>query len=219
MVTADRAPAISTPAQTDTATRADVSVVERVRRHPARFAALVGAGLLLIASILLPYWSITLHAPQYPGGLTVDAYTYKLTGDVFEVDGLNHYIGMMQLGEAAELERAISRIAIPIIALLAIGSFFVTSRWRWLLAAPVVAYPIVFVADLFAWLYYAGHSLDPNAALSSSISEFTPRILGKGVIGQFSTQASFGVGFYLALLAAVIVVVATYRRRADDAGA
>jgi copper chaperone NosL len=219
MVTADRAPAIPATARTDAGQRAMPGVIGRVRQHPLRFAGLVIAAILLVASIALPYWSITLHAPQYPGGLTVDAYTFKLTGDVSEVDGLNHYIGMMQLEDAAKIERAISRIAIPVIALLAVASFWVESRWRWLLVAPVIMYPVVFMIDLFIWLYYAGHSLDPNAALSSSIKEFTPRIFGTGVIGQFSTEATFGVGFYLVLLAAALVIAATYRKRAEDASA
>jgi hypothetical protein len=181
-----------------------------------RLAGLVLAGLLLIVSLFLPYWNITLHAPQYPMGLTVEAYTYKLTGDVSEVDGLNHYIGMMKLGDAAKIERSISRIAIPIVALLAIGSFFVRGRARWLLALPAIIYPVVFVIDLFIWLYYAGHSLDPTAALSSSIREFTPRILGTGTIGQFSTEAQFAFGYYLSVVAAIIVLAATYRRGRQD---
>lgn len=214
MITADQVP---TDSKTGSA-RVDEHhrLLARIQQHPIRFAGLVVAALLRIVSIALPYWSITLHAPQYPGGLTIDAYPYKLTGDVFEVDGLNHYIGMMKLGDAAVLEQTISRFAIPVIALLAVVSFWVRSRWRWLLVAPVVIYPIIFVLDLFAWLYYAGHSLDSTAALSSSIKEFTPRILGTGVIGQFSTEATFGIGFYLVVLAAIIVIAVTYRKRADD---
>jgi hypothetical protein len=73
--------------------------------------------------------------------------------------------------------------------------------------------------DLFAWLYYAGHSLDPTAALSSSIKPFTPRLLGEGDIGQFSTVASFGLGFYLALIAVLLVLAATLLGRSTDASA
>ena len=53
----------------------------------------------------MPYWSLVLHAPQYPGGLVVNAYINHLEGDVQEIDGLNHYIGMRPLGEAAQFER------------------------------------------------------------------------------------------------------------------
>jgi hypothetical protein len=66
---------------------------------------------------------------------------------------------------------------------------------------------------LFAWLYYAGHSLDENAPMSSSISEFTPRLLGEGTIGQFRTEANFQAGFYLAVGAAVIALVVTIWER------
>jgi copper chaperone NosL len=173
------------------------------------------AGVLLITSIALPYWSITLHAPQYPRGLAVDVYVYKMAPmkNVREVDGLNHYIGMIKLTDAAKIERSISRFGLPLLALLAVASFWLKGIWRWALRLPIVLYPVVFVADLFVWLYYAGHSLDPHAALSSSIHEFTPHLFGTGKIGQFSTEANFGNGFYLAIAAAAIVVVATLAGR------
>jgi hypothetical protein len=177
-----------------------------------RLGGLIVAAALLVLTMFMPYWSITLHAPQYPKGLTVNAYVNEMSGDVAEVDGLNHYIGMIKLQDAATFERAVSRFAIPAIGLLAVLSFWVRGGWRWLVALPIVIYPVVFTADLFAWLYYAGHSLDPTAALSSSIKPFTPAIFGTGVIGQFHTEARFEIGFFLALLAAAIVVAATIRR-------
>jgi copper chaperone NosL len=171
------------------------------------------AAVLLIASIFLPYWAITLHAPQYPYGLNIEVYVYKLTGDVREVDGLNHYIGMMPLEEAAQLERKVAPFAIPAVALLAVVSLWMRGRWKWLLLLPVVAYPIVFFIDLTAWLYYAGHTLDPTAALSGAIDPFMPQVLGTGYIGQFSTVASFGSGFYLAALAAILALIAIFLDR------
>lgn len=185
-----------------------------------RLGLLVVAAGLLILSIFLPYWHITLFAPQYPKGLRVHAYVNRLTGDVREVDGLNHYIGMIKLGDAATLERTMSRFAIPAIALLAVASFWIRGRWKWLAIIPVLAYPIAFAVDLFVWLYHAGHALDPHAALSSSIKPFTPHILGVGRIGQFHTDATFGIGFYLVLLAAVLAFVAVFleRRRARIEG-
>jgi hypothetical protein len=199
---------IALPARTHTQTRTVRLSSGQFRRRKLELSLLAVAAALLVGSLFLPYWNITLHAPQYPRGLNVAVYTHKLTGDVSEVDGLNHYIGMMQLGEAASLERSISRFAVPVVALLALSAFFVRGRSRWLLVAPVMLYPIVFVVDLAAWLYYAGHSLDPTAALSSSIGEFTPRVIGTGIIGQFSTEARFSAGFYLVLLAAALVVAA-----------
>lgn len=176
-----------------------------------RLALMIGAAGMLIASIRYAYWHIVLHAPQYPRGLYIDVFVNKMEPkrNVFEVDGLNHYIGMIKLTEAAELERAVSVYALPLLAVLAFVPFVWKNRWAWLLRVPMILYPIIFVADLFGWLYYAGHSLDPHAPMSSSISEFTPKIYGDGTIGQFRTSANFETGFYLALAAAVIALVVT----------
>jgi len=189
--------------------RTEAKGISMSRADLLRLGGLSLAAALLVLTIFLPYWSITLHAPQYPKGLTINAFVHEMRGDVSEVDGLNHYIGMIKLETAASLERTVSRIAIPIIALLALLSFWVQGRWRWLLATPAIIYPVIFAIDLFSWLYYAGHALDPKAALSSSIHPFTPTILGTGIIGQFSTVASFGIGYYLAVLSAIIVLAVT----------
>jgi hypothetical protein len=63
-----------------------------------------------------------------------------------------------------------------------------------------------------AWLHYYGQSLDPYAPLSGSIRPFSPPVLGEGIIGQFKTVASVFTGWYLALGAAVLVVVAVVIR-------
>ena len=76
------------------------------------------AAILLVISIFLPWWRLTLQAPQYPKGLTVIAYVNRVGGAVQEVDGLNHYIGMRPLNEAAEFERSIAIIGIAGLALL-----------------------------------------------------------------------------------------------------
>jgi hypothetical protein len=176
-----------------------------------RFGLMLSAAGLLIASIFYSYWHIVLHAPQYPKGLFIDVFVNKMEPkrNVFEVDGLNHYIGMIKLTDAATLERAISVYAIPIVALVAVASVLIKGRWSWLLRVPMILYPVIFAVDLFAWLYYAGHSLDPHAPMSSSIKEFTPRIFGDGRIGQFRTEAQFETGFYLAAAAALIALAVT----------
>ena len=174
------------------------------------------SALLLGVSTIFQFWSLTLNAPQYPDGLEVTIYTHKVTGDVSEVDGLNHYIGMMPLAEAAEFERSIAGPAIAIIVLLGAFAALLRHRWAPMLAVPIVLFPIVFAADLYFWLYRAGHDLDPTAALSSSIDPFTPAIWGEGIVGQFSTIAYFGVGFYIAVIAAVLAaagIIGMLRRR------
>ena len=77
---------------------------DELRSHRARYLTpmviFMLARVLLLASTFLPYWHMELDAPQYPKGLFLTAYVNHLSGDVKEIDGLNHYIGMRPLGEA-----------------------------------------------------------------------------------------------------------------------
>jgi copper chaperone NosL len=82
-----------------------------------------------------------LEAPQYPNGLFLTAYVNHLTGDVREIDGLNHYIGMRPLGEAAAFERAASVWMIIAMFLLVEGAAFIHSKWAVLLAIPAITFP------------------------------------------------------------------------------
>ena len=174
---------------------------------------LIAAAVLIGASLLFSFWGMNLRAPQYPSGLKAQIYITHLAGDVQELNGLNHYIGMMKLDQAAALERSLAVYLIPAFALLTLVAAFVRRRWWWLLAIPALGLPVVFIADLGAWLYYAGHALDPRAPLSSSIKPFTPPLLGEGKIGQFNVIASFEMGFYLVLAASILIAAAIVLRR------
>ncbi|MDH3216442.1 MAG: cytochrome C [Candidatus Krumholzibacteria bacterium] len=176
----------------------------------ALFAA---AGVLLLVSIFLPYWQLTLLAPQYPGGLKAQMYVNRLNGDVQEIDGLNHYIGMRPLGDAAKLERSLSVVMIVVLTLLTATAIFVHSPFALFLAIPAIIYPGVFLADLYFWMRSFGMNLDPKAPLSSAVKPFVPPLLGPGDVGQFKTVASWEAGLILALLASLTTIVALYFHR------
>lgn len=173
------------------------------------------ARVLLLVSIFLPYWHMELDAPQYPDGLFLTAYVNHLTGDVREIDGLNHYIGMRPLGEAAAFERAVAVWAIIAMFLLVEGAAFVHSRWAVLLALPAVTFPVAFLVDLYYWMRTFGLNLDPEAPLSAAVKPFVPTVLGEGGIGQFKTYADLGTGYWLAVGCAALTVIGfVFHRRA-----
>lgn len=179
-------------------------------------AVIIGIILIAIgalaASYFLPYWKITLYAPQYPDSLSVQIFLDHLEGDVREIDGLNHYIGMRPLGEAAVVERSLAHWAIiGICAFLLIYSFIPCARFSWLLIAPAVGFPIGFAADSFYWLYEFGNNLDETAPIN--IDPFTPPLFGEGEVGQFRTEAFPQVGFYLAVAAALLAIAAVWWAR------
>lgn len=183
-----------------------------VGRLPS-LAYLLAAGLLL-ASIALPYWNMTLLAPQYPGGLYVRVFVNRMTGDddpvldeVREIDNLNHYIGMRPLAEAAQFERSIAIPALILFAGLLLVAAFWRERWSWLLVVPPLLFPVIFLADMAYWLNVFGQNLDPYAPFSSAIQPFTPPILGEGVVGQFRTVAALDSGWVLAAVGSLLILV------------
>jgi len=188
-------------------------VAARRMRYVLPTLFLVAAAVLIIISIFLPYWSLVLHAPQYPQGLVVYAYLNHLEGDVREIDGLNHYIGMRPLGEAAQFERSISVFAIGALIMLVLAAVFVHSPWSALLTLPAILLPVVFLGDLYFWLSNFGQNLDPNAALSSAIEPFTPTILGEGLIGQFRTVAFADFGLLMAFAASILILIGLFFQR------
>ncbi|MBI2976168.1 MAG: cytochrome C [Chloroflexi bacterium] len=177
-------------------------------------ALLMLAALMLMISMFLPYWSMTMHAPQYPKGLRVDVYLNHLEGDMFEIDELNHYLGMPTLDAGGQLERSISFFAVVALGLLLIAGVFVHNQWAGVLALPVLGFPLAFLADMYLILYRYGHSIDPTSALGGAVKPFTPPLLGEGTVGQFGTVAGFGIGFYLVLGAVGVLLAGLWFHRA-----
>lgn len=174
---------------------------------------LMAARVTLLISVFLPYWHMELEAPQYPNGLYLTAYVNNLEGDVKEIDGLNHYIGMRPLDQAAAFEKAAAVWMIVAMVLLVEGAAFVHSKWAVLLALPAIGFPIGFLGDLYFWLRTFGQNLDPSAPLSAAVKPFTPTLLGEGGIGQFRTYSEIGVGLWLAFACAGLTIVALFFHR------
>jgi hypothetical protein len=180
-------------------------------RKPSRLLA--GSTLLLLISLLLPYWVLRLDAPQFPDGLTITAYVNRLEGDVGELEGLNHYVGLGSFEDAAVLERSVALFAIVGLALLLVAALYIHSRWVLMLTLPALLFPIVFLIDLQYWLYDFGHNLDPLAPLAAAVGEFTPPIFGPAEIAQFDTLALPGFGLLLAFVASALIAYALVLHR------
>ncbi len=183
---------------------------ERYRKPMLLFGS---AAFLLVVSIFLPYWILRLKAPQFPDGLTVQAYLNRLEGDVEILEGLNHYVGMPSFEHGAVLERSLSIIALIVLAGLLVAALFFHNRWVVIFTLPALVFPLIFMADLQYWLWRYGPSLDPKAPLAGAVGEFTPPILGPARIAQFQTLALPGPGLILAVIAAVLVAVGLWYHR------
>jgi copper chaperone NosL len=202
-------PTAATPQPTAT----PISAITRQRGFVLSTTLFIAAAALIVASIFFPYWQMKLNAPQYPGGLYLTVYLDHMQGDISEIDGLNHYIGMAPLGDAAQLERQLSMIAMVVIVLMVAATAFIHRKWFAPLVLPAVFLPLIFLADMYYWLARFGQGLDPRAALSNVVKPFTPTLLGHGAIGQFSTDATVLAGFWMAVVASIMILVGLHFRR------
>ena len=144
-------------------------------------------------SFFFPLWRIRMEAPQYPRGLHMDIYAYKLDGgngghDVIELNNLNHYIGMHKLDRSTVPELGWIPFAFGVLALLTLR-VAVLGRVRDLVDLSVlIAYvTLFFFARFVLMLYKYGHDLDPTAALK--VKPFMPVIVGTKQIANFTTQS------------------------------
>ncbi|MBI3268046.1 MAG: cytochrome C [Planctomycetes bacterium] len=167
--------------------------------------ALFAVGLFA-ASYACPVWVTRFVAPQYPYGLHLEVYLDGVTGDTGEVDLLNHYVGMRPMERMATFERSIalgSLVFVCALGVLAAG--FQKSFWQVLLVLPLVLFPMGMLLDLYAWLWYAGHSLDPHSALNMTVRPFTPILIGDQRVANFDVSSTLGLGTYLQVAGALLL--------------
>ncbi len=186
---------------------------EEARRYQLPTWLFAGAAGLLLVSLFLPYWVLNLKAPQFPQGLQVRAYVNRLVGDVGELEGLNHYVGLRSFEDAAVLEKSVAVIAVIVLVGLLVAALLIHTRWVLLLVLPALLFPVIFIVDLQFWLWNFGHNLDPRAPLAAAVGEFTPPIFGPAEIAQFDTMALPGPGLVLAFIASGMVAAGLWFHR------
>jgi nitrous oxidase accessory protein len=181
-----------------------------------RVAAAIAAATLVAAAYNLPMWQMTMKAPQYPKGLTLNAYGTRMVGDIRELNILNHYIGMPPL-EMPPLETAMFPYGIAALVALCLLSPLHRTVRRVALAA-LVAMPITILADLQWRLYTFGHTLNPQAPIR--LKAFTPPVVGTAHMWNFQTSSMVSAGIFCLVAAALVLFVSgRVERRLDTRAA
>ncbi|MGE5232509.1 MAG: hypothetical protein ACM3OB_00200 [Acidobacteriota bacterium] len=171
---------------------------------------LVAAALLLIPSYLSPLWTLTMFAPQYPEGLRLYIYSYRLDGgnhgqDVHEVNVLNHYIGMRDLSSADFTEFKWIPFVVGALALLFLRAAVHGQLGHALDVLVLYVYFAAFALWSFGFkLWTYGHNLSPQAAVH--VDSFMPPIFGYKKLANFEVYSYPGIASYM--LAAVVVLLA-----------
>jgi len=157
-------------------------------------------------SFTAPMWHINMKAPQYPQGLDLYIYSYKVDGgndgnDVQEINVLNHYIGMAPLDRAALSDLDWIPFLFAAMIILALRTAVIGKVGSMLDLLVMTTYAGAFgFGRLYYKLYTFGHNLDPRAPVT--IDPFMPVMLGKKQIANFLTEAGPGLGtWYVAIFA------------------
>lgn len=184
--------------------------------HPLRGRTRVILFLLIIPVLLsywTPLWTIRLKAPQYPNGLSVEIYSYKIVGghggqDINEINELNHYIGMRKLERSEFTDLDWIPFVFGILVLLTLRQAALGDLRGLIDLVVLTAYISAFAfARYVLQLYLFGHNLDPSAPVR--IPPFMPVVIGKKQLANFTTYGLPGGGtFLLATFAAGITVLA-----------
>ena len=176
----------------------------------------------LLAGGALPLWRISLVAPQYAEGLTLDMYAYQIVAgnngqDLAEINTLNHYIGMKPIAQADFLEMRVLPFAIGVFALLALRAAVIGRIVTVVDLAVLFLYFGMFSLGSFVYrLYTYGHHLDPQAPMK--ITPFMPVVVGSQQIANFVQTSlplagTICMGTFFMLLVAVLVSSAREARR------
>jgi hypothetical protein len=150
---------------------------------------LLGGIAALVVGAFLPLWRIQLVAPQYPEGLTLEMYSYKIVAgnkgnDLQEINTLNHYIGMKPIAEADFIEMQWIPFAIGVFVLLGLRAVVIGRIATVVDLIVLFGYFSAFSLGSFAYrLYSYGHHLDPKAPMT--IDPFMPVLIGRQQIANF----------------------------------
>ena len=174
--------------------------LDQVLSPRARLLVL-GAGALLVIACAFPLWRITMFANQFPEGLRLSIYSYKLVGgaggaDLEGINILNHYIGMRDIAAADFVEMRFIPFALGAFFLLALRTG-VFARIRDLVDLTVLLlYFSVFSFGVFWYRMYSyGHQLNPEAPIK--VAPFTPPLFGHQHLANFEIYSYPGLGTFL----------------------
>ena len=176
----------------------------------------LGGAIVLLLTFVFPLYQMTLYSNQFPEGLILKIYSYKLEGgmsqsrdDLREINALNHYIGMRPLDEHDFSEFR----WIP----LAVGAFFIFSLRAAVfgkMSKLIDVLALFLYFSLFSfWSFYSrlyayGHELDPTAAVK--VAPFTPPLFGGKQMANFMVYNFPSAGSYALVAFAVLLLASVW---------
>lgn len=175
--------------------------------RPLMIIAALSIGLLFV----FPMWKITLLAPQYPNGISIDIWVNDITGDVSNFNIMNHYVGMKNITVESFPELAYMQYIV--MAMMAIGLVvgLFGNKWTfWGWAIVMIILGSIGLYDFYLWEYNYGHELDPNAAIKVPGMAYQPPFIGRKVLLNFIAYSFPALGGYMIGVSIFLAGIAAY---------
>lgn len=163
------------------------------------------SSLAIIISYFIPIWRIDLFAPQYPEGLTMKIWFYKLTGDVDIINGLNHYIGMKKI--SVDMFPEFSYLIYVVAAFVIYGLLIAITGSRKLLLSYLIVSAlggVLAIYDFYQWTYDYGHNLSDDAPIKVPGMAYQPPIIGHKQLLNFDAFSMPDLGGYIVAASVII---------------
>jgi copper chaperone NosL len=177
-----------------------------------RIALGLAAAILVILAWRLPIWEARLSAPQYPLGLSLTAGGRGVSGDIREINELNHYVGMAAFDPSDAPETVLWGWAIlmALVAVVVATVLDVRNPLARLARIGLWLIPLGALADVQYRLHQYGHNVQPDAPIR--LDPFTPLVVGPTKVLNFTTWSFpggaiwclFGAAFLMSFGAQVI---------------
>ncbi len=174
---------------------------------------LVVAGVLAAVAAFIPLWRIDLAAPQYPEGMVLFIGGLDgVSGDLYKINELNHYVGMAQIHPGDFWEFTVLPIILCVFAVLFLLTAFLKSRKMSLLDLILFGlFGILGFVDFYRWTYVYGHNLSPDAPIKVPGMAYQPPIIGYKQLLNFDAYSQPDFGGYLLVVAGVLVAFVVFK--------
>lgn len=163
----------------------------------------------LASAYVLPLWTISLDAPQYPEGIGLEIWVNTIRGqkpnDLNSINNLNHYIGMKTI--EPDSIRELKLMPWIVGGLILMGLATAAAGRRWLLVTWIAVLGVAAVAglvDYWMWGYDYGHNLSSDAPLTVPGMSYQPPLIGSKQLLNFKAWSWPGPAGWIAMLGVLL---------------
>lgn len=178
------------------------------------------ATILLLGVFLFPLWQITLEAPQFPGGLRLNIWINKFSGDegggdiIANINILNHYIGMQPIKPDSIPELQYFPYIVHIMVALGLIAVLINRGSGFLVWGVLLSIlGLLGVYDFYLWMYDYGHNLDPTAPIQVPGMTYMPPLLGEKDLLNFYVKSYPHIATILMVISILLSFTAFWKKK------